>query len=151
MCACILIILFKILVLFQAHSPSLDSGVVGTIKQEPQECEISVNGVHLDQPPLKKIKQEVSLLVQTRVGSLCSVIWIHLPVIFKWQKCKSFLLAVRLNLLVISVRSQTCFFQSLKGDECEQIRHYAPLRNSQQSTRDAFVYSSKCIWFPLCR
>ncbi|XP_051735328.1 transcriptional activator Myb isoform X3 [Ctenopharyngodon idella] len=43
----------------RAHSPSLDSGVVGTIKQEPQECEISVGGVHLDQPPLKKIKQEV--------------------------------------------------------------------------------------------
>ncbi|XP_042606246.1 transcriptional activator Myb-like isoform X2 [Cyprinus carpio] len=40
-------------------SPSLDSGVVGAIKQEPQECEISVGGVHLDQPPLKKIKQEV--------------------------------------------------------------------------------------------
>ncbi|KAI2649620.1 Transcriptional activator Myb [Labeo rohita] len=39
--------------------PPLDSGVVGTIKQEPQECEISVGGVHLDQPPLKKIKQEV--------------------------------------------------------------------------------------------
>ncbi|KAG1961040.1 transcriptional activator Myb [Pimephales promelas] len=45
----------------RAHSPSLDSGVVGTIKQEPQECEIGVGGVHLDQPPLKKIKQEVSL------------------------------------------------------------------------------------------
>ncbi|XP_073679446.1 transcriptional activator Myb isoform X2 [Garra rufa] len=43
----------------RAHSPSLDSGVVGAIKQEPQECEISVGGVHLDQPPLKKIKQEV--------------------------------------------------------------------------------------------
>ncbi|XP_039508691.1 transcriptional activator Myb isoform X2 [Pimephales promelas] len=43
----------------RAHSPSLDSGVVGTIKQEPQECEIGVGGVHLDQPPLKKIKQEV--------------------------------------------------------------------------------------------
>ncbi|XP_077075310.1 transcriptional activator Myb isoform X1 [Siphateles boraxobius] len=43
----------------RAHSPSLDSGVVGTIKQEPQECEISVGGMHLDQPPLKKIKQEV--------------------------------------------------------------------------------------------
>lgn len=54
-------ILVKTLFWFQAHSPSLDSGVVGTIKQEPQECEISVGGVHLDQPPLKKIKQEVSL------------------------------------------------------------------------------------------
>ncbi|XP_065141532.1 transcriptional activator Myb isoform X3 [Paramisgurnus dabryanus] len=43
----------------RVHSPSLDSGVVGTIKQEPQECEIGVGGVHLDQPPLKKIKQEV--------------------------------------------------------------------------------------------
>lgn len=43
----------------RVHSPSLDSGVVGTIKQEPQECEISVGGVHLDQLPLKKIKQEV--------------------------------------------------------------------------------------------
>ncbi|RXN17988.1 transcriptional activator Myb-like isoform X3 [Labeo rohita] len=43
----------------RAHSPPLDSGVVGAIKQEPQECEISVGGVHLDQPPLKKIKQEV--------------------------------------------------------------------------------------------
>nr|AAF05728.1 transcription factor cmyb [Danio rerio] len=43
----------------RVHSPSLDSGVVGTIKQEPQECEISVGGVHLHQPPLKKIKQEV--------------------------------------------------------------------------------------------
>ncbi|XP_051517287.1 transcriptional activator Myb isoform X2 [Myxocyprinus asiaticus] len=43
----------------RAHSPSLDSGVVGAIKQEPQECEISVRSVHLDQPPLKKIKQEV--------------------------------------------------------------------------------------------
>lgn len=51
---------YFVLLLFQAHSPSLDSGVVGTIKQEPQECEISVAGVHLDQPPLKKIKQEVS-------------------------------------------------------------------------------------------
>ncbi|XP_051515339.1 transcriptional activator Myb-like isoform X1 [Myxocyprinus asiaticus] len=45
----------------RVHSPSLDSGVVGAIKQEPQECEISVGGVHLDQPPLKKIKQEVEL------------------------------------------------------------------------------------------
>ncbi|XP_056305493.1 transcriptional activator Myb isoform X3 [Danio aesculapii] len=43
----------------RVHSPSLDSGVVGTIKQEPQECEINAGGVHLDQPPLKKIKQEV--------------------------------------------------------------------------------------------
>lgn len=43
----------------RVHSPSLDSGVVSTIKQEPQECEIGVGGVHLDQPPLKKIKQEV--------------------------------------------------------------------------------------------
>ncbi|CAM4677574.1 unnamed protein product [Leuciscus chuanchicus] len=43
----------------RAHSPSLNSGVVGNIKQEPQECEISVGGVHLEQPPLKKIKQEV--------------------------------------------------------------------------------------------
>ncbi|XP_056588632.1 transcriptional activator Myb isoform X1 [Triplophysa dalaica] len=49
----------KYVPLKRAHSPSLDSGVVGTIKQEPQECEISVTGVHLDQPPLKKIKQEV--------------------------------------------------------------------------------------------
>lgn len=54
-------ILFKTLFWFQAHSPSLDSGVVGAIKQEPQECEISIGGVHLDQPPLKKIKREVSL------------------------------------------------------------------------------------------
>lgn len=53
-------ILFKTLFWFQAHSP-LDSGVAGAIKQEPQECEISVGGVHLDQLPLKKIKQEVSL------------------------------------------------------------------------------------------
>uniref|UniRef100_A0A8C1YIK4 Transcriptional activator Myb n=1 Tax=Cyprinus carpio TaxID=7962 RepID=A0A8C1YIK4_CYPCA len=45
----------------RAHSPSLDSGVVGAIKQEPQECEISIGAVHLDPPPLKKIKQEVSL------------------------------------------------------------------------------------------
>ncbi|XP_059396700.1 transcriptional activator Myb-like isoform X2 [Carassius carassius] len=43
----------------RAHSPSLDSGVVGAIKQEPQECEISIGTVHLDPPPLKKIKQEV--------------------------------------------------------------------------------------------
>ncbi|XP_042569354.1 transcriptional activator Myb-like isoform X3 [Cyprinus carpio] len=43
----------------RAHSPSLDSGVVGAIKQEPQECEISIGAVHLDPPPLKKIKQEV--------------------------------------------------------------------------------------------
>lgn len=43
----------------RVHSPSLDSGVVGAIKQEPQECEINVGGMHLDQPPLKKIKQEV--------------------------------------------------------------------------------------------
>ncbi|TRY87006.1 hypothetical protein DNTS_009115 [Danionella cerebrum] len=42
----------------RAHSPSLDSGVVG-IKQEPQECEIGVGGVNLDHLPLKKIKQEV--------------------------------------------------------------------------------------------
>lgn len=54
-------ILIKTLFWFQAHSPSLNSGVVGNIKQEPQECEISVGGVHLEQPPLKKIKQEVSL------------------------------------------------------------------------------------------
>ncbi|XP_016359327.1 transcriptional activator Myb isoform X3 [Sinocyclocheilus anshuiensis] len=43
----------------RAHSPSLDSGVVSAIKQEPQECEISIGAVHLDPPPLKKIKQEV--------------------------------------------------------------------------------------------
>uniref|UniRef100_A0A672NDH6 Transcriptional activator Myb n=1 Tax=Sinocyclocheilus grahami TaxID=75366 RepID=A0A672NDH6_SINGR len=43
----------------RAHSPLLDSGVVGAIKQEPQECEISIGAVHLDPPPLKKIKQEV--------------------------------------------------------------------------------------------
>ncbi|XP_026092773.1 transcriptional activator Myb-like isoform X2 [Carassius auratus] len=43
----------------RAHSPSMDSGVVGAIKQEPQECEISIGAVHLDPPPLKKIKQEV--------------------------------------------------------------------------------------------
>ncbi|XP_051947446.1 transcriptional activator Myb isoform X2 [Xyrauchen texanus] len=43
----------------RAHSPTLDSGLVGAIKQEPQECEISIRSVHLDQPPLKKIKQEV--------------------------------------------------------------------------------------------
>uniref|UniRef100_A0A8C1SKE5 Transcriptional activator Myb n=1 Tax=Cyprinus carpio TaxID=7962 RepID=A0A8C1SKE5_CYPCA len=46
----------------RAHSPSLDSGVVGAIKQEPQECEISIGAVHLDPPPLKKIKQEVTCL-----------------------------------------------------------------------------------------
>uniref|UniRef100_A0A8C2B8X0 Transcriptional activator Myb n=1 Tax=Cyprinus carpio TaxID=7962 RepID=A0A8C2B8X0_CYPCA len=33
--------------------------MVGAIKQEPQECEISIGAVHLDPPPLKKIKQEV--------------------------------------------------------------------------------------------
>uniref|UniRef100_A0A673MXP5 Transcriptional activator Myb n=1 Tax=Sinocyclocheilus rhinocerous TaxID=307959 RepID=A0A673MXP5_9TELE len=43
----------------RAHSPSLDSGVVCAIKQEPQECEISIGAVHLDPPPLKKMKQEV--------------------------------------------------------------------------------------------
>lgn len=43
----------------QAHSPPVDA-VVGGIKQEPQECEVSVGGAHNEQPPLKKIKQEVS-------------------------------------------------------------------------------------------
>ncbi|KAI5095538.1 transcriptional activator Myb isoform 1 [Silurus meridionalis] len=42
----------------RTHSPPVDS-VVGGIKQEPQECEVSVGGAHHDQPPLKKIKQEV--------------------------------------------------------------------------------------------
>ncbi|XP_066527706.1 transcriptional activator Myb isoform X2 [Hoplias malabaricus] len=41
----------------RAHSPPVDA-VVGGIKQEPQECEVTVRGAHLDQPPLKKIKQE---------------------------------------------------------------------------------------------
>ncbi|GAA6092150.1 transcriptional activator Myb [Tachysurus ichikawai] len=42
----------------RAHSPPVDA-VVGGIKQEPQECEVSVGGAHNEQPPLKKIKQEV--------------------------------------------------------------------------------------------
>ncbi|XP_030642806.1 transcriptional activator Myb [Chanos chanos] len=41
----------------RAHSPPHDT-VVGGIKQEPQECEITVGGAHLEQPALKKIKQE---------------------------------------------------------------------------------------------
>uniref|UniRef100_A0AAR2LA87 Transcriptional activator Myb n=1 Tax=Pygocentrus nattereri TaxID=42514 RepID=A0AAR2LA87_PYGNA len=41
----------------RSHSPTVEA-VVGGIKQEPQECEVSVGGVHLDQAPLKKIKQE---------------------------------------------------------------------------------------------
>ncbi|KAI4897329.1 hypothetical protein NFI96_015474 [Prochilodus magdalenae] len=41
----------------RSHSPPVEA-VVGGIKQEPQECEVSVGGAHLDQVPLKKIKQE---------------------------------------------------------------------------------------------
>ncbi|XP_036447923.1 transcriptional activator Myb isoform X1 [Colossoma macropomum] len=41
----------------RSHSPTVEA-VVGGIKQEPQECEVSVGGAHLDQAPLKKIKQE---------------------------------------------------------------------------------------------
>uniref|UniRef100_W5K9T2 Transcriptional activator Myb n=1 Tax=Astyanax mexicanus TaxID=7994 RepID=W5K9T2_ASTMX len=42
----------------RAHSPPVEAAV--GIKQEPQECEVSVGGAHLDEPPIKNIKQEVS-------------------------------------------------------------------------------------------
>uniref|UniRef100_A0A8B9KZ36 Transcriptional activator Myb n=1 Tax=Astyanax mexicanus TaxID=7994 RepID=A0A8B9KZ36_ASTMX len=40
----------------RAHSPPVEAAV--GIKQEPQECEVSVGGAHLDEPPIKNIKQE---------------------------------------------------------------------------------------------
>lgn len=40
----------------RAHSPPVEATV--GIKQEPQECEVSVGGTHLDEPPIKNIKQE---------------------------------------------------------------------------------------------
>ncbi|XP_062871347.1 transcriptional activator Myb [Trichomycterus rosablanca] len=43
----------------RVHSPTAEATVARGIKQEPQECEVSAERAHLDEPPLKKIKQEV--------------------------------------------------------------------------------------------